>query len=297
MHREGWEALPALGHDGHAEAGDGVGALGVDRAAVEDDLAALRAQAADDAADRGALAHAVAPEQRDEPPTRMSKSRPNSTRLAPYPASRPRQRNSGALTPPPPYPGRPAPRDGPSRGRRRPRSAPCQYTSTEMRSASWKTASMSCSMSRIAVSAARLRMSATICCESSGPMPAMAVEQQELGRAASASARSSRFCTPCGSVPALRPSTSMRAGALRQRLGAFLQRRLGVAPRQAAEARPGLRLHREQQVVAHAVVAEHAGDLEAARQAGAVCACGASGEFDAVEHDTRRPPAADRRSG
>ena len=70
----------------------------------------------------------------------------------------------------------------------------------------------------------------------------------------------------------------------RQGERAVVQCRFRRAPAQAAEAGTGLRLHGQQQIVEHRVLAEHAGDLEAARQAVPHAPVRRQGgQFDAVQ--------------
>src|SRR5690606_32512143 len=133
--------------------------------------AALRAQAADDRADRGALAHAVAPEQRHHlagADVEVEAEQHPAGAIAGLQAAAAQQRRVHPATSVPRYTA--CTSACPLMWAASPEVSTLPYTSTEMRSASWNTASMSCSMSRIAVSPARQRISATICCESSGPM-------------------------------------------------------------------------------------------------------------------------------
>src|SRR6266478_6139210 len=92
-------------------------------------------------------------------------------------------------------------------------------TSTEMRSASRNTASMSCSTSSTVMRARMRSRSASMLSDSSGPMPAIGSSRStSRGRVASARPTSSARCSPCASAAATassRPESPISAAIAR----------------------------------------------------------------------------------
>jgi len=149
-HGERGEDLPHLGNEADARLGDPVGRPAVDGVAVELHAALVRAEHAEEASHRGGLAHAVATDQRDALAARRCEAHAEehlARSVARGETGHLEQGGHAGTSWSPRYAARTSAFSRIDAGS--PHAITRPYTSTEMRSASFHTASMSCSTSRM----------------------------------------------------------------------------------------------------------------------------------------------------
>ena len=105
-------------------------------------------------------------------------------------------------------------------------------------------------------------------CDSSAPIPAIGSSRSiSRGFVASTIATSSWRCSPCARFAASTSARALRPTSAEDRVRRIAQARVLAGRPPEPEARPGVRLHRERDVVERGEVAVDAGDLERPREA------------------------------